>query len=833
MSRLRRILLILVSVLLILALLGGGFGIYTVRRSFPQVKGEIRLTALDAAVDVYRDVYGVPHIYAETTHDLFFAQGYVHAQERFWQMDFSRHIGAGRLSEMFGESQLKADTFLRAMGFTRTAQQEAAAADADFQTMLQSYADGVNAYLADHQGSALSLEYAVLGLLNPDYQPEPWKPEHSLSWAKVMAYNLGGNLDEEILRTSLLKTLTPEQLAELYPPAPAENPIIVPVSGGAAAQKIPRQVQVAALRTLDEGLLRSLAQMDDVLGKTGGEVGSNNWVVSGAHTASGKPLLANDPHLGEQMPSIWFQVGLHCTKLGPECPYDVAGFSFAGVPGVIVGHNQRIAWGVTNEYLDTQDLYIEKINPANPDQYEVNGEWVDMQISEETLQVNGGEAVKLRLRHTRHGIVLSDFYAPLEDTQGSSALPQDPAPYALALRWTVLEPSTLLQAFAGFNKAQNWDEFRAAARFFDIAAQNIVYADVDGNIGYQSSGEIPMRASGDGYLPVPGWTDEYEWLGYIPFEEMPSLFNPAQGFIVTANNTVVDDSYPYVLSRDIDLGYRARRITEMISGAPGPVDMAYMQMMQGDNRDMNAERLAPLLLQIELNDPSLEARRAILVGWDYQADADSAPAALFEVFWRHLLQRTFHDDLPEFAWPTGGDRWIRVAHNLSQQPDSAWWDDQTTPEIEKRDDILRLALADAVEELERTLGKDAQRWQWGKLHTLTFRNQSLGKSGVTPIEALFNRGPFYASGGRDIVNATGWDTLEGYQVLALPSLRMIVDFSDVRQSAAIHTTGQSGHAYHEHYVDMAPLWVEIMYHPMLWERGEIEKGAEAHLRLAP
>jgi penicillin amidase len=798
------------------------------------VSGEIQLDGLDGPVDIFRDEFGVPHIYASTSRDLFFAQGYVHAQDRFWQMDFWRHIGSGRLSEMFGESQLDTDKFLRTMGWARVAEAELAVLDPVSIAILDDYAEGVNAYLADHQGSALSLEYAVLKLLNSDYAPEPWEPIHSLTWAKAMAWNLGGNMDGEIERANLLKVLTPEQLEQIVPPYPADHPYIVPEPNEEIGSlNTEGRNQFVDLDSLMAIITAKGDRLEALLGPRGSGIGSNSWTISGELTNTGKPLLANDTHLGEQMPSIWYEIGLHCTPQGEACPYNVTGYSFAGDPGVIIGHNDRIAWGFTNLGPDVQDLYIERINPENPNQYEVNGEWVNMDLINETIMVAGSDPVELTVRYTRHGPIISDTYGPLEGFTETSGV-KLPSQYAIALRWTALENGQTFPAIWKINLAGNWDEFRQAASLFDAPSQNFLYADVDGNIGYQTPGKIPVRANGDGTLPVPGWMDEYEWQGYIPFEELPYAYNPPQKYIVTANNAVVGPDYPYLLTSTWNYGFRAQSIVDKVEGAQDPIDISYLQAMQGDNRDMNAETLLPILLELPLSDTHLEEARMILQDWDYQADMDSAPAALFEAFWMHVLVETFHDDLPEESWPDGDSRWFEVMRNLVQDPQSAWWDDQsTTQTVETRDDIFLRAFIAGVKELEEVWGNDPEKWAWGDLHTVTFHNQSLGESGVGPIEAIFNRGPYRTAGGSSIINATSWDASETFNVSWLPSQRMIVDLDDLGNSLSIHTTGQSGHAYHPHYVDMANLWRTIQYHPMLWDRDDVETGAEGHLRLAP
>ena len=834
LKKIARILLIVLAILLVIAALAAIFGPPWTRRtaekSFPQIEGEIRLAGLDGPADVYRDDFGVPHIYATSQHDLFFAQGYVHAQDRFWQMDFWRHQGAGRLSELLGNVMLETDQFLRTLGWERVARAELEAADPELRAALESYAQGVNAYLADHAGTAIALEYAFLPILNRGYEPAPWTPLNTMTWAKAMAWDLGGNMRSEVYRAILLKTFTQEQIDQLYPPYSFEDrPVVVPhphITTGTASAPDDLAALAAAVSPALTSAGQQIAALNALTGGGFEGIGSNNWVISGDLTDTGMPLLANDMHLGAQLPSIWYEVGLHC--LG--CGIDVTGVSFAGSPGVVVGHNERIAWGFTNVGPDVQDLYIEKINPDNPNQYEFQGEWVDMEIIVEQINVAGGDPVEQIVRLTRHGPIITEVYE-LEEFRDEAGIDL-PENYAIALRWTALEPSCTFCGIFAFNTAKNWDEFRAAAVKFAVPSQNLLYADVDGNIGYQMPGHIPIRAEGhSGLLPIPGWTGEYEWKGYIPFDELPFAFNPPEGYIVTANNAVVGPGYPYTISRNWAYGERAQRIGDMIESAPKPIGAAYIQEMHGDNMDITAEPLVQVLLQMSLDDQDLENTRSMFEGWDYQMDMDSAPAALFAVFWKHLNSATLDDDYPEDDPPGGGRPTKEFMRQIVSQPNSPWWDDLTTPGVETRDDIFRRAFAAAVKEMRKIGGKEAAGWAWGDMHTITFQNQVM--SSFPFISNAFNRGPFRTSGGGGIVNATGWSTRDSYEVNWLPSQRMIVDMSNLQASWMMHTTGQSGHAYHPHYIDMADPWRLIEYHQMHWERAAIEADAEGHLRLAP
>ncbi|NJD60537.1 MAG: penicillin acylase family protein [Anaerolineae bacterium] len=842
-KKLGRVLIAIVSIIVVLAIVLGAAGVYLVRRSFPTTRGEIKISGLDEAVDVYRDTYGIPNIYAQTPHDLFFAQGYVTAQDRFWQMDFWRHIGSGRLAEMFGSSEVATDTFLRTMGWARIAQQELDAMAPDELALMQAYADGVNAYLTDHQGAALSLEYAVLKLLNGGYTPEPWQPMHTLTWGKAMAWNLGETrMNSEVEHAVLMKSFTPGQIADLFPPYPADHPVVVnhlPLGATPSGLKgtVTESQLLAQLSPAFQELSVTMAKMDTVLGPSGRGIGSNNWVISGNRTTTGLPFLANDMHLAEQMPSIWYEVGLHCKSVAEACPYNVVGYSFAGVPGVIVGHNDNIAWGFTNVGPDVLDLYIEKINPDNPNQYEVNGQWVDMTLVTDTIQVAGSAPVEITVRSTRHGPVIWDNtedHQKVQETWGVSLPPN----FAISMRWTALEPANIFKAIFGYDRAQNWVEFREAASNFAVPSQNIVYADIKGNIGYQTPGNIPIRLpnhSGD--YPVPGWTDEYEWQGYIPFDQLPYAYNPPEGYIVSANNYIVGPEYRYNLTAE-DYGFRAARIVQMIETAPGPIDAAYIQTMHGDDYNASAALMVPLLMTLNLPDSHLVEVRNLLSGWDFQNRMDLAAPALYNVFWRAVLARTFHDDLPEDYWPDGGDAWFEIMRNLTKDPNSAWWDDRTTSTVETMDDILTQSFTEAVAEIEQLLGKNTSRWAWGDIHTVTFHNQSLGVSGVGPIEAIFNRGPYKTAGGTSIVNATSWnaaepDSSKAYQVLWLPSERLIVDLSNLTATLSTNTTGQSGHAYHANYDNQIDMWRTIQYHPMLWTQQQVEGAAKGHQVLTP
>jgi penicillin amidase len=625
-----------------------------------------------------------------------------------------------------------------------------------------------------------------------------------------MAWDLSANMTDELTRAETLATLGTEALQTLAPGYGADAPVIVPHPiTGATFQAVP-EAAFSAARILGFG--------DDL--------GSNNWVVAGSRTETGAPILANDPHLAIQMPSIWYEIGLHCDPVGPECPIEVVGSSFAGAPGVIIGHNARIAWGVTNLGPDVQDLFIERLNPENPNQVEYQGQWEDMQLIREEIAVAGQEEpVVIFARVTRHGPIINDV---LEGVEEDWAYGWEP----LALSWTALQPGTLMQSVMLLDRASNWDEFRQALGYWDVPSQNFVYADVDGNIGYQAPGRIPIRARGNGSIPVPGWTGEYEWTGTIPFNELPRAFNPPEGYIVTANNAVVSPTFPHFLGMDWDPGYRARRIVALIEADPA-LSVADIQAIQMDSSPAWAESVLPYVVELSTPDPRISQGIGALRGWDGRASRDSAGAALFEVFRIHLVQETFSDDLGEHLFRRSQGDLMTALATLLADPTSSWFDNRYTPEIEDRDAILLASMEDAINELGDRLGNDMARWRWGDLHSATFENQSLGQSGIQPIEMIFNRGPVEADGTIGTVNNTGYDPNEPFAVEIVPSYRQVIDLADFTRSVSIHTTGQSGHAFQPHYDDMIPMWRDGRYHAMMWGRGSIEGSAEAHLILTP
>jgi penicillin amidase len=837
-----------VAIGLVLALvLGIGAVVSVGRRPLPQTSGELDLPGLGASVTVVRDDSGIPQVYGDSVTDLMRAQGFVHAQERFFEMDVRRHVTAGRLSELFGDSTVETDRFIRTLGWREVAEQEVALLDPDTRAAFEAYADGVNAYLEQRSLSELALEYTVLRATGLDYEPEPWTTADSLAWLKAMAWDLRGNMTDEIDRVLALSQNDPERVADLYPaydsqrfaPIVSEGAVVDGVfdqaaTGGTRFPQRPAYLDssqaVEALERVRDGA-RSLPTL---LG-TGDGIGSNSWVVDGEHSTTGEPLLANDPHLGVSIPGIWMQMGLHCRTVSDDCPLDVAGFTFSGVPGVIIGHNADIAWGFTNLGPDVSDLYLEKVEG---DEWLHDGERRSLRVREEVIRVRGGDDVTIRVRSTTHGPLVSDALDEYAEI-GELAEPEHPGKadqeYAVALEWTALRPAPTADAILQLNVASNWDEFRDAAASFAVPSQNLVYADREGHIGYQAPGRIPIRQSGnDGYLPAEGWRADDDWTGeVVPFEGLPNVLDPEEGFIVTANQQVIGGNYPYFLTDDWDHGYRAQRIRDLLE-TRSRVSVSDMAELQLDDRNPIAATLVPYLLRQSLPDGYYSNGQRLLAEWNFRQPADSAAAAYFNAVWRNLLELTFHDDLPEEAWPTGGDRWMRVVEGLLDDAASPWWDDRTTEdEVETRNDVLRAAMIAARDDLTQLEGRNPETWDWGHLHQLDLEHQTLGTSGVAPIEWLFNRGDWKASGGDAIVNATSWEASDGYGVTSAPSMRMVVSLADFDDSRWINLTGVSGHPFSNHYTDQTDLWVEGAMLPWAFSSEAVDDAADDTLTLLP
>lgn len=854
MKVLRYILLGLLVAVLILVVVGAVVITNVTRSPLPQQEGTLTVDGLSAPVEILRDAYGVPHIYATTSYDLFFAQGYTHAQDRWWQMAFARAIGSGRLQEITGsEGLLSNDLFIRTIGWRRTAQREYDEIyDEETKSYLNAFADGVNAYIGNRANGSLAFEYSLLGVTGVNITVEPWTPVDSIVWGKVMAWDLSGQL-EDFEYQSWADVFTPEQVEDLNPSYPFDvMPTIVTADDLPIGEKAPIPAGEASDNTsntvsLSREAYRLAGNVSPDIRFAFGEgdgIGSNNWVVAGSRTDTGLPLLANDPHLGIQMPSIWYEVGLHCQPVSADCPFDVRGFAFAPAPGVVIGHNDRIAWGFTNVGPDVMDLYSIKVNPDNPLQYEYDGEMRDMIVHQEVIR-RGETTYTIEVRETHLGPIIND------NGVGEDGEPLGFNAEPVAVRWTALDTTQLFTSIVKLNSAQNFADFREALSYFSGPSQNMLYADVDGNIGYQTPGLIPVRAGNNaGNRVLDGSTSETAWLGYIPYDLLPRIYNPERGWIHSANQALVVPEYYDQLRAELaevygddinptinlywDYGYRGSRIVDLIE-ANETHSIDSFKAMQSDNLSGGFEAFKPFFAELDLEAGSSAAdARDRLMAWDMQSTADSAEAAIWAATWREIVELTFNDtlaanDLP----PTGvGTRSIWGVTRLLDQPDNAWWDDEATADVtEQRDDTLRLALERGLANLTERLGDDVNAWRWGNLHVANFVSNPLGASGIELVENAVNRSVATA-GSLDTVNAASW-SLETFAMRSGASFRMIADLSDWDASLNMNTTGQSGHPFSDHYADLIPLWSTFQYKPMLFGREAVEAASVRRMTLQP
>ena len=765
-------------------------GLYAawVRPGLARYDGEVTAPGLHGVVTIRRDARGVPHIMAQDAHDVFFAQGFVHAQDRLWAMEMARRAAAGRLSEVIGERGLANDRFMRTLGLRQAAEADWAVLDPETQALLEAYTAGINAYL-DQQAPHWPLEFKILG-----FEPEPWTPVDSLMFGKLVAWGLSNNYHDELRLVQLADVLPWDDLLTLLPDYP--GPFVIPDAQRTAhaAAQAARLLQMAE----SASAVHPWALPDQ---------GSNAWVVGGSHTASGQPMLAGDPHQKLTMPTLWYEVGLHTA----DDVYHVVGASLPGLPGVEIGHNAFIAWAVTNARPDVQDLFVETLN-AEGTAYRFQGEWRPLTVREEVIQVKGAEPVVLRVRSTHHGPLVSDALGE-----------QAPEGESWALRWTGIDQGRpLARAVLRLNRARNWDEFRAALADWQVPGLHFVYADVEGNIGYQMSGAVPIRAKNDvfGLVPVPGDTGEYEWVGFIPYEDLPHALNPAADFFASANNRPVGPDYPYFLSHYFQPPYRAEAIAQALRQAQG-LTLDDFAALQGSWYSALNHQVAQVVAhEVTPRTPAQEAAVRYLAAWDGVMAPDSPAAHLSEVLLWQILVQVLQPRLPEeplraylslAAYP------YMFLQGLLDDPQHPWWQGERRAKLQA---ALEAALAEA--------GEDPQQWGWGRVHTYEFAHP-LGQVGL--LRPIFNRGPYATGGNWNTLNSGAY--LEPYRMELGPAYRFLVDLADWDSARSIIPSGQSGQPFSPHYDDQIEPWLKVEYRPLPFSTTVIEGASQHVLRLLP
>ena len=753
------------------------------REVLSPIHGSLVVPGLKEPVSVLRDRWGVSHIYAKNQHDLFFAQGFVVAQDRLFQMEMWKRAGQGRLAEVLGPSAVERDINARLLRYRGDMKAEYESYSPDTEAILSAFTDGINAEvrsLTAKGGPGLPIEFQLAG-----FQPEPWKPQDCLN--RMAAFAMTGNAFSELRDAELIAKLGVQKASSVLSLDPKVE--LDPAPG-------------VDFSGLTPSLLKNLIGSDSRIEfPFDGPQGSNDWTISGKLTSTGKPILANDPHRVMALPSLRYII--HLVAPG----WDVIGAGEPGLPGIAVGHNQHIAWGFTIFGLDQQDLYIEDLNPQDPLQYKTAKGWARMQVEHDSIAVKGKPPVEVDLKFTRHGPVL------WEDGKR-----------ALALRWVGAEPGTAgYLASLAVDRATNWKEFEDAMTRWKVPSENIVYADTAGNIGEHSTGLAPLRKNWTGLLPVPGATGDgaadYEWSGCVPNSELPHSLNPPGGFVATANHKMIPKNYPYKVGFEWAPPDRVHRIEEVISGirdSGKKITLEDMEKLQTDVVSLPARQLVNLLKE---SSPNPTAATQMIQGWDATLSRESGVAALYEVWLKELRKvvaekqgiASFEDE-------------ENVLRDLSEPSPQVFGADA----VGGRNQVLQLTLESAWKQTEQLLGADPQTWSWGRLHTIQFRH-SLDR--LPDVATSFDFGPLSRPGDGNTVNAT-WPGNK-FEQEGGASYREILDTADWDRSLAVNTPGQSGQPGSSHYSDLLPLWDKGEYFPLLYSRKAVEKNAQDRLMLAP
>jgi penicillin amidase len=796
-----RIVFGIVFSLIVLSVVGYFLLRYLVTKSFPQYDGEMQVKGLHHPVKIYRDEFGVPHLVAEDEHDAFFAQGYVHAQDRLWQMDLARRAGEGRLSEVLGTRTLQFDKMLRTIGFQRIAERLEAHISPTSKEILQAYADGVNECIRRQKGK-YPIEFDML-----NYEPEEWKPIHSLMIARLMAWELNISWQADVVLGELVARLGEEKAQEVFPTYPENGPVIVA-----------HAMHVKDLKPLEQ-LAALHKNFKQFFGTTGTHIGSNAWAVSPGKSASGYAMLANDPHLGLALPAKWYEIHLHGGEL------NVAGVSLPGAPLVIIGHNNDIAWGLTNMMADDADFYLERVDSLGADQYLYKGKWNDLEIIHDTIVVKDSASVPFVIKKTVHGPAINEIY-PLDEFASSNLI---------TMKWTGYEISDELLGLYRVNIARDWQSFLIGVREFSVPGQNFVYADAKGNIGYKPGVRLPKRKDNNPTLPVPGWTGENEWQGFISFDDLPVLYNPPQGFVASANNKTTN-AVSYHISNLWEPPSRIQRIQEVLQ-SKNNLDVSDFKRLQKDYYSYFAKEMMPFILHaykgMRIQDKQLETALNYFRNWNFLYSKDDVPTTIFEVFFNHLIKNIYLDEMGENLF----QQYIflanipyRVTMKLLNDSSSVWFDNVATDTVETRDDMIRQSLSDALKDLSQRMGEDIRQWQWGKLHTLTLKHPF---GGIKVLEPIVNIGPIETGGSGTTVNNGEYHLSSPYEMTLGPSMRKIIDFANINGALSVIPSGQSGQPMHEHYSDQMPLWKNGEYHPLPIDEQEIARQSKNILYLTP
>ncbi len=789
------------TTLLLLALVAGLLAWFYAQRVLPVTEGRLPLAGARAELRIERDAHGIPTIRAASVRDALFGLGVAHAQDRLWQMETHRRIGAGRLSEAFGDGALETDRFLRTLGVRRVAAAQWAQMPAASRESLQAYTDGVNAVISTLR--ARPPEFVILGL-----QPEPWAPEDSLAWAIMMAWDLGANWQSELIRLRLSLKLPKERIDQLMPPYPGDA-----VPAGLDYAAFYKTLKLDSHQaTREPSLLRLLAAAPE--SEVDG-VGSNSWVLAGSRTTTGKPLLASDPHLKLSTPALWYFARIDAPGL------KIAGATLPGVPGVLMGQNEHIAWGLTNTGPDVQDTYLERIKPDDANQYQTPDGWARFETRQEIIKVKGQADVLHTVRATRHGPVISD--ASLAGVAEDALNPKTRPGYAIALRWTGLDTDNdIVATILAMDAAGSVDEFVRASATWLAPQQNMAVADDAGHIALVSPGRVPVRRPDNdlgGLAPAPGWDARYDWAGFLPVDALPQQRDPPRGFIANANQKITPPGYPHFISHHWALPYRHQRIEQLIEAVPKH-SLADLQRMHGDVKSLAVQRLLPRLQQAQSAHTLAAAARQQLAGFDGTMAADKAAPLIYWAWHRHLSEQVLADELgaPIYDRLLGQRGYFDALEGVLARDDAWWCDDKTTPAVETCADQINRAFTAALAELQALQGSDVAAWQWGRAHQARAEHRPFSKVKLLArwfeVRAPVGGDSYTVNVGRVSLKADP-ATGEFYLDEHGPSLRGRYDLADSSKSQVIHSTGQSGIPWSPLYRSFADRWVRVDAVP-LW-----------------
>lgn len=806
-----------VTASIIILIIAGGYIFYNMlRSSLPEYDGRITSSSIKNNIEVYRDSLAIPYIIAESDEDAAFALGYVHAQERLFQMDLARRAAAGRLSEIFGEQTIAFDKMFLTMGIKNVAYENLKQTSPEVKEILQAYADGVNQYIEDARGK-YPIEFDVLG-----YDPYKWQPVHSLMIVRMIAWELNISWWTDITFSRLVQKLGEEKVKEILPAYPQNAPYIIPS-------------QLKNISVIPSGLMDTDKAFRKFMKMDGTHLGSNNWIINDSLSASGKPIIANDPHLGYSMPGKWFAAVIRSND------WNVEGVTLPGVPGIVIGKNKNISWAVTNIMMDDADFYSEKIDSTGT-KYFCDNQWKELRNYKDTVKVKDSDDIPIQIKMTHRGPIISDthlysIWHP-EQYYGNSSI---------SMRWSGNDPSDEMNSYLKINKAKNWDEFKSAVSGFSVPGQNFIYGDNKGNIGYVFGGRLPIRGNNNPTFVFDGTTTANDWKGYLSKSEIPYFLNPKENFIATANNKTVRD-FKYHISNLWEPSSRIERINELLK-SKSKHSVKDFKHYQNDIVSPYARQITSHILKafegIKVNDENLKQTLALFVNWDFEFGEFSQTPAVYAMFFKHLMKNIFLDEMGDDLF----NEYICVANvpyrsvlQLLENPSSSWFDDITTNEIESKDFIIRKSIDDALTELERIFGKNMNAWQWGKLHRFKFKHAFSGYSGL--IDEYIDAGYVGIGGdGTTIFNTEypffnstallpGFEHDEFENNLG-PSMRYIFDFAKPDEFQLILTTGQSGNVMSDHYKDMVESWLRGKYITIRTDESSIKNSSHKRLRIVP